>query len=169
MYLKNINYDPELIDLMKTEKFLSKNNRFLILEFLRNVKILKSYKYQQILPCNKEDCSICLEPLYLSTSKDSYTNISCKLPCNHEFHSNCIQQLITSVKEQNKDSWSEMKLSCPLCRNPFKDWGEDMYEFDSDGFDSEGLDSDEFDSDIDLNQIISTDGWIVGRAPFVSM
>ena len=169
LYLKIIKYDQELIDLMKTEKFLSTNNRFLILEFLRNIKILKSFKYQQILPCNTEDCSICLEPLFLSTYKTSYTHVSCKLPCNHEFHFNCIEQLISSVKEQNKDSWSQMKLSCPLCRNPFKDWGEDMYEFDSDGFDSDGFDSDEFDSDLDLNQISSTDEWIVGRAPVVRM
>ena len=153
LYLKKINYDQELIDLMKTEKFLSKNNKPLILEFLRNIKILKSYQYQKILSCNKEDCSICLEPLYRDTYKKSNEHIICKLSCNHEFHPNCIEQLITSVKVRNKNSWFENKLTCPLCRKPFKEWGKDIYEFDSDGFDSDGFDSDEFDSDLDTNQI----------------
>ena len=142
LYLKNINYDQELIDLMKTEKFLSKNNKPLILEFLRNIKILKSYQYQKILSCNKEDCSICLEPLYHDTYKKSNEHIICKLSCNHEFHPNCIDKLITSVKE----------------------WNKDIYEFDEDAFDEDAFDEDNvlLIQDVPYMNNDYTGGWVAG-------
>jgi len=131
--LKVINYDQELIDLMKTEKFLKQNNSLVILEFLKYIRIIKSFKYEHITIKNKETCSICLEPLYFNIKDMSidniHNNISIKLPCNHEFHNYCIDQLVESIKERNLDSWYEAKLSCPLCRNPFKEWGKDVCEY----------------------------------------
>jgi hypothetical protein len=46
---------------------------------------------------NENNCSICIEPLKSSKSK--------QLNCNHEFHLNCIQ------------NWYSVQQNCPICRH----------------------------------------------------
>jgi hypothetical protein len=46
---------------------------------------------------NENNCSICIEPLTISSSK--------QLNCKHEFHLNCIT------------NWYSVQQKCPICRN----------------------------------------------------
>ncbi len=67
---------------------------------------------------SEEECSICLEPLNLSSDVKKWPTdkslVSVLKPCLHVYHDSCIK------------FWAKSSNSCPLCKNNFQK--EDIFQ-----------------------------------------
>jgi hypothetical protein len=74
---------------------------------LKQRKKIQLNKKLLATPRNKENCSICLDPINISSNIVSPKN------CRHKFHKKCI--INWALSNNKKDSNNELAIICPNC------------------------------------------------------